>query len=323
MRSFALPIALLLILGCMGGDPEPKARRGITAPEKALDLDPPTSYVAFSRTTGRSKDGNSINDCVMGIRSGYFSWLNYSHDIQKPTGGMESNRVTLYSNGTMDCTCMTESSWGYNNANCASCDTQYCKKNMFPDKDELKERAEMLQVNSTSDDCYIRKDLGGDAKRMCFFEGQLVAYEIEGLSFTYLWLRHDLLEKLCLTETASIDYVGKYCASAYSSVSDPSICERMQANSGKCLIQMAKREGDPGLCRKVTDLQERGYCMYLVALANGDAGLCKEAGATMSQDECVSKVAKARSDPALCEWMSTDRLMMLCRQEIEMGRKAF
>lgn len=92
-------------------------------------------------------------------------------------------------------------------------------------------------------------------------------------------------------------------------------CARPKAgHKGECLRSLARRRGDPDLCRKIADERTRGFCLEDLAEELKLDGLCSEV-ANPTQ-HCLYLKAKKAGDRRLCEGIVTFGARERCLKEL-------
>ncbi len=92
-------------------------------------------------------------------------------------------------------------------------------------------------------------------------------------------------------------------------------CHRPKAGHlGECLRNLARRRGDPALCRKIEDERTRGFCLEDLAEELKRDDLCE--GVANPTQHCLYVKAKKAGDRRLCEGIVTFTARERCLKEL-------
>lgn len=95
-------------------------------------------------------------------------------------------------------------------------------------------------------------------------------------------------------------------------------CRRPKAGHlGECLRGLARRRGDPALCRKIDDERTRGFCLEDLAEELKQDGLCEDV--VNPTQHCLYIKAKKAGDRKLCEGIVTFTARDRCLKELAGG----
>lgn len=95
-------------------------------------------------------------------------------------------------------------------------------------------------------------------------------------------------------------------------------CRRPKAGHvGECLRNLARRRGEPALCRKIEEERTRGFCLEDLAEELKQDGLC--ADVANPTQHCLYIKAKKAGDRKLCEGIVTFGARERCLKELPGG----
>ncbi len=92
-------------------------------------------------------------------------------------------------------------------------------------------------------------------------------------------------------------------------------CARLETlPRAECLRSLARRRGDPALCRSISDERTRGFCLEELAEDLRRDELCEEVG--KASQYCLYVRAKASGDLAACDGIVTRASRLRCFKEL-------
>lgn len=208
----------------------------------------------------------------------------------------------------------------------------YCFIYVYEQTNSFPKDCSHIQNDAPRDECIFANatksknpDLCNQLKYSARPKEQCIAYSVSGLEDLELCKSIDRYKSDCvsniaiklndisvckdLTEPTAIEYSRTTCeAQYYNSLTNADQCEALESYktglSEPCYQNLAKKNNDYELCRKVSDDYQRiGNCMLPIAIETLNPSIClneaefDEIGLT---ERCVSRIATTTEDSDLC-----------------------